>query len=353
MENGEATAQIAPEAVTDGIADARKAGDDTVTVEPKLSDKADKVTVELSQASVDALADAELGLTVKAGDVTLTLSPDALADLNAAGGSTVSVTVETKDNGSTAIDVAVDGKSVASVKGGVKAQLPAAGEGQVLVAVGPDGTETVIRKSVVEDGTVHALLEGSCTVKVADRAVDFEDVAADIWYAGAVDFASGHELFNGITPTFFAPQQPMTRGMVATVLWRLENEQNVTAAGIFTDVEAGSWYEGGILWATHEGIVTGYGNGLCGPEDNVTREQLATMLYRYTKLMGLDMTVTGKLSDFVDGTDVSDYAEDAMVWAVGTGLLQGGDSRVLDPHGDATRAQVATVLQRLITLMVK
>ncbi len=353
VENGEATAQIAPEAVTDGIADAQKAGDDTVTVEPKLSDKADKVTVELPQASVDALADAELGLTVKTEDTSLTLSPDALADLNAAGGSTVSVTVETKDNGSTAIDVAVDGKSVTAVKGGVKAQLPAAGEGQVLVAVGPDGTETVIKKSVVEDGTVDALLEGSCTVKVADRAVDFEDVTAGSWYAGAVDFASGHELFNGTAPTTFAPQEPMTRGMVATVLWRLENEQDVTAAGVFTDVKDGSWYADGILWATHEGIVTGYGNGLCGPEDSVTREQLATMLHRYAKLMGLDLTVTGKLSDFADGTDVSDYAEDAMVWAVGTGLLQGGDIGVLDPHGDATRAQVATVLQRLITLMVK
>ncbi len=353
VENGEATAQIAPEAVTDGIADAQKAGDDTVTVEPKLSDKADKVTVELPQTSVDALADAELGLTVKTEDTSLTLSPDALADLNAAGGSTVSVSVETKDNGSTAIDVAVDGKSVAAVKGGVKAQLPAVGEGQVLVAVGPDGTETVIKKSVVEEGRVDALLDGSCTVKVADRSLTFDDVAEDSWYAGAVDFASGHELFNGNTATSFAPELPMTRGMTATVLWRLENEQNVDVSDAFTDVEAGSWYADGILWATHEGIVTGYGDGLCGPEDNVTREQLATMLHRYAKLMGLDLTVAGKLSDFADGADVSDYAEDAMVWAVGAGLLQGKENKALDPHGSATRAEVATVLQRLITLMVK
>lgn len=352
-DTGEAKAQIDPEAVTGGITDAKEAGGDTVTVAPQVEGEADKVTVELPQSSVDELADAGMGLTVKTGAADVTLSPDALEDLTAAGGSTVSVSVETLDDGNTDIEAAVDGKPVESVKGGLKAELPAAGNGQVLVVVGPDGSETVVKKSLVEDGCVDALLDGSCTVKLADRSLNFDDVEDGGWYAGAVDFASSHELFNGNAATSFAPEESMTRGMLATVLWRLENEQDVTIPDAFTDVEAGSWYEAGVIWATEHGIVNGFGGGICRPLDDVSREQMATMLFRYAGYLGIDTTPAGDLAAFSDGADVSDYAVVAMKWAVGVGLLQGKEGNALDPLGDATRAEAATIMQRLIALIVK
>ena len=121
----------------------------------------------------------------------------------------------------------------------------------------------------------------------------------------------------------------------------------------FADVAKDSWYEDGIVWANEHGIVTGYGDNLFGPNDNITREQLAAMLWRYADELGLDVTSSGDLNKFADGGNVSAYAVDAAKWAVDNGLLQGKGSGVLDPKGNATRAEVATIMQRMVGMIVK
>ena len=120
----------------------------------------------------------------------------------------------------------------------------------------------------------------------------------------------------------------------------------------FGDVPNGTWYTDAVTWASQNGIVTGTGNGF-QPEGNVTREQLATMLYRYAKTLGMNTAASGSLSGFADGARTSDWAKDAMSWAIGNGLITGKGSSTLDPAGSATRAEVAAILQRMVALMVK
>jgi hypothetical protein len=177
-------------------------------------------------------------------------------------------------------------------------------------------------------------------------ATSFADTQGH-WAAAAIDFVVSRGLFNGVSATEFAPDAPMTRAMFATVLARYAKG---TAAGSasFGDVPAGRWYTDGVLWAAENGIVSGIGSGLFDPNGNITREQLAVMLYNYAKFAGLDVSAATGLADFPDSADVSAWAKDAVAWAVATGLISGKPGGLLDPKGPATRAEVATILQRFI-----
>lgn len=261
--------------------------------------------------------------------------------------------MENNVDNTTSVDVKVDGKSVTAVSGGVKAALPVK-DGQVAVLVDAEGNETVIQKSLVEDGTAYVMLDGSATVKIVDNKKIFTDVNDGSWYSDAVTFASSHELFNGVSDSSFAPDSDMTRAMLATVLWRLESEAEAGQGAIdFADAVSGSWYADGVAWASAEGIVQGTGGNNFSPDNSITREQLVTMLYRYAANRGLDTGKRINLSAYTDGKEISDWATDAMEWAVSVGLIQGKGDGVLDAGGTATRAEVATVLQRLVSLMVK
>ena len=265
------------------------------------------------------------------------------------------IEVETtpKVDGTIDVTVKVDGKEVDHVAGGVKVEIPNVGDGQVVVIIDADGKETVVQKSLVENGKAYAILDGSCTIAIRDNSKEFTDVAVDSWYAEAVQFAASHGLFSGVSDTEFAPNAAMTRSMLATVLWRLEDEVKAAGGSYFSDVAEGQWYSEGVAWASEKGIVTGYGDGKFGPDDSITREQLATMLYRYAKTIGMDTKTSANLSSFHDGGKVSDWASEAMRWAVGSGIITGRTNGDLDPSGSATRAEVAIMLQRLVKLMVK
>lgn len=175
----------------------------------------------------------------------------------------------------------------------------------------------------------------------------FADVAEDSWYYSAVAFVYDRGYFSGTGADAFSPNSPMNRAMVATVLHRISGSGTVSGGATFTDVPAGQWYSDGIAWASANGVVNGMGDGLYAPEMSVTREQLVTMLYRYEKdYRKVTVSGRGELSAFPDGEAVSAWAQEAMSWAVGAGLLQGRNSGELDPSGTATRAEVATILQR-------
>ena len=143
----------------------------------------------------------------------------------------------------------------------------------------------------------------------------------------------------------------MTRAMLATVLYRLEDAA-ATGTNPFDDVADGTWYTDAVIWASEEGIVQGTGKGF-DPNANVTREQIATMLYRYAKAIGLDVSGSAALDKFSDGDKTASWAQEALQWAVSVGLFQGNDNGALNPKGDATRAEVATLLMRMVKLIVK
>ena len=151
---------------------------------------------------------------------------------------------------------------------------------------------------------------------------------------------------NGTSKTTFGPNDSTTRGMIVTVLYRLENEPSAAAAS-FTDVVSGQYYTDAVAWANANGIVTGYGNGKFGPNDVVTREQLAAILYRYAQYKKYDVSVgedTNILS-YADAQSVSAYAIPAMQWACGAGIVNGANGK-LNPQNNATRAEVAAILMR-------
>ncbi len=181
---------------------------------------------------------------------------------------------------------------------------------------------------------------------------DFTDVQENDWFYESVKTATEKGWFTGISDTSFAPNLNITRGMIVTVLHRMENKPGATAASGFEDVESGAYYADGVNWAQENGIVSGYGNGKFGSQDNITREQMVSILYRYAqKLKGLELVTSEEnLIGFADSGSISEYAVSAMNWAVGEGLISGKGNGILDSKGYATRAESAAILTRLDAL---
>ena len=176
----------------------------------------------------------------------------------------------------------------------------------------------------------------------------FADVSEKDWFYGDVMFVYENGLMLGTSKTTFSPYGTATRGMMATILWRMEGSPAPKGKNSFTDVEAGKWYADAITWTAENGIFAGYGKDKFGPDDPITREQLAAIFYRYADYKGYDLTVKGNLDTFKDADKITDYAKTAMQWAVGSGLVKGKSGNLLDPQGTATRAEIAAMLHRFI-----
>lgn len=175
----------------------------------------------------------------------------------------------------------------------------------------------------------------------------FTDVSRDDWFANGVDYVSQKGLMSGTGTGTFAPNTALTRGMLVTILYQMAGAPEVTGTCPFRDVAAGSYYEKAAIWAAENGLVSGYENGCFGPNDPVTREQLAAILYRYAQYRGLDVSQTGSIGGFADNSSVSGYARTAMAWANGAGLISGMGDNTLAPRGTATRGQAAVILMGL------
>ena len=300
-----------------------KSGNETKTTENP--DGTSVIAVTRTDGSTSATTVDEDGLTVTVA---------ALSDSAVAQTGTVSLPMP-------AVTAASDLKSAPAVTldlpadTTVKVEIPVANvtAGTVAVLVKADGTSEIVKTSVATDSGVILTLSGGETVKLVDNSKTLADVAATFWGADAVAFASSRELFNGTSATDFSPNAPMNRAMIVTVLARLDG----------TDTTTGStWYEAGTQWAVACGISDG-----SSLDQNLTREQLATMLYRYAQYRGCDVSGSGNLLSYPDAASVSDYAVEAIQWACGAGII-GGKDGLLDPAGSATRAEVATMLMRFV-----
>ena len=178
--------------------------------------------------------------------------------------------------------------------------------------------------------------------------------AAGHWAHAGIDFALKQGLFNGMSATTFEPDGSMTRAMLVTVLWRLDGSRAPAGRNTFTDVPGGQWFTDAVTWAAENGVVNGIGSGRFDPDGRVTREQIATILFRYAA-KHYDTSARANLSVFPDAGQVSAYAREALAWANAAGLVNGTDNGcglILDPQGDATRAQVAAILMRYIKNIV-
>ena len=204
--------------------------------------------------------------------------------------------------------------------------------GTVAVLVDADGNETVIKDTVQSDNGITVEVTDGTTIKVVDNSKTFDDVADNYWGADAIDFATSRELFAGTAENTFSPEGDMTRAMIWSVLARYEG----------ADIPGGTgdtWYAGPQKWAMENGISDG-----TMPNNSMTREQFAAMLYRYVG----SPAVSGSVGNYSDADSISSWAQDAMVWAVQQGLIAGMDDGTLNPQGTATRTQVAAIFQRFI-----
>lgn len=297
----------------------------TTTVETK-KDGSVTATNKTANGSVgtvktDANGNSEISASISAADVS------AAAKKNEPVAAPVSVAPAASPAAAPVIKL-----SVPASAGEVSVVIPVtnAQQGTVAIKVNPDGTEEIIKTSVVTKDGVVLGVKGSAQIKIVNNDKDFSDTVGH-WAESDVDFVSARELFTGTAPQTFSPESATTRGMVVTVLARLAGEN--------TDGGA-NWYDKGCAWAVTNGVSDG-----TDPNGTVTREQLAAMLYRYFG----SPAVSGSLS-FADASSVSEYAHDAMQWCVNNGIINGMDG-LLNPQGQATRAQVSAMFARYIRLM--
>ncbi len=304
----------------------KKDGTVTETVQRKDGTKAITIT------STDGKTTANVTLPQQAitnGDTVLPLSP-----LPVGGNTQVTVTLP-KGQGAS-----------------VTVPLQAAGPGVVAALVGQDGSRKIIRTSYVgKQGLVVPLATtetGAFTLQVIDNSKRFTDVPANHWAANAVAFASGHELLQGNTASAFVPGDSMSRAMLITALYRLSGEPQ-TAVHSIPDVAASAWYAKAVSWALENNIAIGNGNGFA-PESAVSREELASMLYRYAKtLPGYTAQEQSSGLSFADVISIQPWATESVSWAANAGIISGKPGNLLDPNGAANRGEVATMLMRFIT----
>ena len=207
-------------------------------------------------------------------------------------------------------------------------------------------TNQVSEVSLTKNMTVYA---GWRADENPDIVVNpFTDVSEKDWFYNDAMFVYKNGLMLGTSKTLFSPHGTVTRGMMATILWRMEGSLAPKGENSFTDVEAGRWYADAITWAAENGIFAGYSMDKFGPDDPITREQLTAIFYRYADYKGYKLTVTGNLDKFEDADKITDYANTVMQWAVGNGLIKGKAETLLDPQGTATRAEIAAMLHRFV-----
>ncbi len=268
-------------------------------------------TSEGNRISVSETGNGSVSLsstTAKAGDrVTITVKPDAGYVLS-------SLTVKDED-----------GKEIT---------LRDLGDGEYSFVM-PDGKPTIEAVFVPADGNAD----------FQPAAMPFTDVPATEWYYSAAEFVYRNGMMAGTSANAFSPNLPTNRAMIVSILYRLEGSP-AAGASQFPDVPAGQYYTAAVSWAAANGIVSGYSTGNFQPNDGITREQLAAILYRYAQYRGYSTSATAELGQFGDAASVSKYAADSMRWAVGQGLISGTNRGLLNPAGGATRAEAASILMR-------
>jgi len=285
-------------------------------------------------------------------------APDGTVTTTVTNSRTGSVTTtQTRTDGVKIVTVEQPGQNVTAAVtlpaglGSVSVCLPVSASATTVAL--NDKTGEIVKLSVVTEDGLAVILENSAELTIRDNAKTFLDVSQGNWFCGAVAFASSHEIMKGTTASEFSPNTYLTRGMVAQLLYNLENAAAASGDSSFADVVQGAWYSDAVNWASNNGYVGGYPDGYFHPGENISRQQLAVILYRYTTGKDGAQKLADDLSAFADSASVSSYAVDAMRWAVENGIITGKPGNLLDPNGFATRAEVAAILMRLCVLLTK
>ncbi|WP_449240981.1 S-layer homology domain-containing protein [Desulfoscipio gibsoniae] len=370
VKDGEAIALVKSEDIDKLLENVKENGGTNIRIKVETEETVNKVIVELPMDSVFDMASSALSMTIETPNGNVSLDSEALKTIVGKGGGDVNFSIEQLDSDSLseenrelvgdhpvyALAIAANGRDVTDFGGGsVQVSLPYTPaddeDADKLTVYYLDDEGNAVRMTGAyydeETGCMIFTTDHFSTFAVVYEALlNFTDVTENAWYYDAVLYVDKNGLFSGTSNTTFSPDVDMTRTMLVTVLYRLEGEPTVTAENSFTDVEGGAWYANAVIWAVENGIVSGYGDGIFGTNDNTTREQMAAILYNYAKYKGYDITATTELAAYSDSGNISKWAETAMCWAVDKELISGTTATTLAPDGSATRAQVAAILMR-------
>ena len=381
--DGNAKVELTEKEIETMIENAVEGEAEIIAISPKMDSEATSLEVTFPKGAVDAiLEETKASVSIQSDLGRVLLSRDVLTSISeTTEGGAVTVTVAAgkaenaggllkgqkdvteealKDCSVTEVTIR-SGKEKVTAFGGksITLYLPVenkafeVGKSYVVYQISDDGSvEQLVGKCVKTGGkrfleltTTHLSTFVALPVEVVD--MPFTDVKEEDWFYGAVVYAYQNGILTGTGETTFSPNGPMTRSMLVTALWRLEGEPEASGASGFPDVKPDAWYAEAVDWASQTGLVSGTGAGF-DPEGSVTREQIASILYRYAKLKGWDVSKTASLQDFADGADTSAWATRAMEWAYAEKLITGKDGKCLDPQGQASRAEVAAILMRLL-----
>ena len=387
VKESKAIATIDVSDISAAIVDAKKNDSKAIVITPEITGKAQKVSVQLPKTSISSMvSETDATLKVETPVGTIVIPQDVLTAIaSQASGSTVTMSLESVDKSSLTptqqeavgdkpvYDISImsgsnhissfDGKSITislpytlqedESANNVKVwYLNDAGELEQIDCSYDEKTGLATFKT---DHLSYYLVgvEVPEEVKEDDFINPFTDVKEGDWFYEFVKFAVENDLFKGTGETTFSPNEPMTRAMLVTVLHSLEGSPEITGANNFTDMKNGEWYTKAVIWANANDIVSGYGNELFGTNDPITREQMAALLYNYASYKGYDVTAIANLSAYTDAAAISSWAEKAMSWANAEGLITGRTATTLAPAGNATRAEVASILKRFVEGIVE
>ena len=331
-------------ALTDAIAAAEEARD----AEDKTDDSVAQALTALNDA-VEAFTDAiKTGTKTSSSNSSSRPSTSTSTETKEDGtkvttvtkpDGTVTETTESPDGAKAVVETKPDGSKTQTVEqpDGTKSELAATKDGDVTITVTDENGEEMVKTEI--------------PAAIPEPETKFEDVDATPWAEEAIHKIAGLELVNGTGGNKYDPVAPMTRGSLATVLHRL-SQGKTDYESTFKDVAEGKYYTEGVAWAAKAKVVTGYTAEIFAPDDIITREQLAVMLARYAKLIGMDTKADSKaLDQFADGENTGSWAADGVAWCVENGILKGKGQNDLDPTANVTRAEVAVMLDRFIALL--
>lgn len=365
LANEAATVNLSDETVSNLASSAQSNGSTEIVLAPKNVGDANPVTFTLSQAALGGLLEKTAAeLTLASAIANVTLSNAALTALNASGDGTISIIME-QTAGDTVKVTVKNGDTVLTDLGAIIVKITASDidENTVVARINSDGSKTVLSNASIVSNlsasavtvspkyTLRVPVSGSVTLQLINNAQTFTDINGH-WAASYIEFVTARGLMQGTGNSKFSPDVALTRGMLVTILWRLDGEPAAQGGATFSDVAIGKYYEAAVAWAAENEIVTGVGNGKFKPEDNVSRQDMVVIMTRYAAYRGL--TVTGDMSlieGYSDFGQISTYAQEAFAWAYQAEIIYGTSKTALSPQGNATRAQFAAVLQRFIAVL--
>ena len=328
-----------------------------IVISPRYKGEAGELSVTLPVHSLSVLAGQDkIALTVNSDAIaSVRITNAAIKEISKLEGTNMTVSLQRMQDRSVNIDIAVDNKSLSRLSGKITASIPVSrpADGLVAVLVNKDGSESILPKSVLTGQGMTLLLEGSVTIRLKDNSKIFTDVPSGSDAAGDIAFVTSRNLFTGTGPNLFSPDKKMTRSMLAAVLYNLESKP--ASAGIlgFDDVKADAWYREPLAWAVEKGITAGAGNNMYEPDREITRSELACMLYKYAMAVGIDTGNPADTKSFADGRTVPAWAADAVGWTLGAKLFNADDNNQINPNAKVSRAEVAGILRHLVELSVK